>query len=316
MSYLSGWGPQVALVTAIGLGACGPVPLPQTLDDTGDSTTGGVGDSTGTPGTTSPQTSGDSTTAPDDTVDGWGLEPDLPSEDSGSTFIIDETDGGCLCECDVFAQDCPSGDKCIPWANDGGNTWNAVRCSPVVEEPAGLGEPCTVEVSPVSGFDSCDLGLMCWNVDADTLEGTCIALCGGSPDAPECPGESECQLSADGPLALCLATCNPLADDCAEGEQCAPVNSDFRCVGEIETPLAYGEPCMFTNECESGLTCIDGGVADCTGDSCCTSFCDLSDGDPNPSCPDAATGQVCTAWYPENPPEGYENVGVCVEGGA
>lgn len=318
MSYLSGWGRRAALIAAFGLVACGPsVALDDGAADTGseDDSTGTGQSMPGSPGTTTTTPGTSTTTTPDDTVDGSGLEPDLPA-DGGSTFISDPTDGGCLCECSTFEQDCPTDEKCTPWANDGGSTWNAVRCTPIVEEPAGLGEPCTMEDSPVSGIDTCELGMMCWDVDPGTLEGTCIALCGGSPEEPECREGTECQLSADGPLALCLATCNPLVDDCDEGQQCVPVNAEFRCVAQAEAPLGYGEPCMFINDCGSGLTCLDGAVSECGDGACCTAFCNLSDGDPNPACPAAASGQTCAPWYDGEAPEGLENVGVCVGGGA
>lgn len=314
MSYLSGWGPQIALIAVFGLVACGPT-LTEDGGANAEDSTGDAGDDTGVAMTTVDPPSTTTTTTATTTTDDSGSGTET-TEDEGGSFISDPTEGGCLCECDTFAQDCPTDEKCTPWANDGGNTWNAVRCAPIAEEPAGLGEPCTMEDSPVSGIDTCELGMMCWDVDPDTLEGTCIALCGGSPEEPECREGTECQLSADGPLALCLATCNPLADDCGEGQQCVPVNAEFRCVAQAETPLGYGEPCMFVNDCGSGLTCLDGAVSECAGAACCTSFCDVSDGDPNPACPDAANGQVCASWYADVPPEGYENVGVCVEGGA
>lgn len=75
---------------------------------------------------------------------------------TGGLFLSEPDGGGTGFECDVFAQDCPPGEKCVPWANDGGGVWNATRCSPVDDDPAAPGEPCTVEGGPTSGIDDCD----------------------------------------------------------------------------------------------------------------------------------------------------------------
>src|SRR5689334_19955710 len=77
------------------------------------------------------------------------------SDDDGSVFLP-APDLGSGVECDVWIDDCPVGTKCMPWANDGGNSWNATRCTPLAEDPNGIGEPCTVEGSPVTGIDDCE----------------------------------------------------------------------------------------------------------------------------------------------------------------
>jgi hypothetical protein len=96
-------------------------------------------------------------------------------------------------ECSVFDQDCAFDEKCMPWANDGGMEWNATRCAPVVPMPGQPGDPCLVETSPFAGVDDCERGAMCWNVDPDTLQGECAALCDQTlmPD-PACPAETTC----------------------------------------------------------------------------------------------------------------------------
>ena len=55
-------------------------------------------------------------------------------------------------ECSTYEEDCPDGQKCMPFANDGGNAWNALKCVDVVGE-GGHGDPCTVEGNGVSGVD-------------------------------------------------------------------------------------------------------------------------------------------------------------------
>src|SRR5262245_13882487 len=59
----------------------------------------------------------------------------MPSSDEGNDdddphaesigFIEDHDGGGHSWECSLFEQDCPIGEKCNIYANDGGNAWNA-----------------------------------------------------------------------------------------------------------------------------------------------------------------------------------------------
>jgi len=136
--------------------------------------------------------------------------------------------------CDVWTQDCPSGEKCIAWASDGG-TWNATRCSGIVRDPGAIGDPCTVEGSAFSGIDDCDIGAMCFHVDPETNEGTCLGLCIGSAEDPICDPGTTCTIRNDGVLTLCLPTCNPLLDDCDEGHVCGSDESDFWCVPQVKS---------------------------------------------------------------------------------
>ena len=166
----------------------------------------------------------------------WGappFEPPVegePSEDddddtgngSGIGFISDPDGGGVSTECSVWDQDCGDGEKCGPWANDGGSEHNATRCVPVDPNPMLPGEACTVEGSGVSGVDDCDVGVLCYDVDNDLLEGTCVAMCSGSEKAPSCPDGTWCSVSNDGVLPLCLPDELCVADEvchcmCGEG---------------------------------------------------------------------------------------------------
>ncbi|MEM7152079.1 MAG: ribulose phosphate epimerase [Myxococcota bacterium] len=236
------------------------------------------------------------------------------STDDGVGFLdpgLDDGFGGD--ECDLFAQDCPRGEKCMPWSNDGGGTWNALRCSPIAREPGAAGEPCTVEGNAFSGIDSCELGAMCWDVDEETNEGECIAMCVGSPEKPACEDEgSMCSITGDGVLALCFSTCDPLAQTCPEGSGCYPVgtSSSFACIvddsGDAGQPA---DPCMFINDCDPGTMCVPGKfVPECFDLGCCTSFCAV--GDMGATC---LPGQSCSPYYEEgSAPPGFEDVGVCL----
>jgi hypothetical protein len=302
-----------ALVWILGQVGCGPLVLPEgdVGSSTGDEASSGPG--TTAPGTTLPPPS--ETTAPPMTT--VGPEPGdgtTTGDDPGSTstpFIV-EGDVPPGDECDLWLQDCPRGEKCVPWSNDGGSGWNALRCSPIAEDPAAVGEPCVVEGSPVSGLDSCGVGAMCFYVDPVTLEGQCVALCVGSADFPMCePANTSCVMNSEGTIALCLPGCDPLLQDCGDGQTCIPIVDDFLCVlDESGDAGAPGDGCAYINACDPGVTCQDPELVpgcDPVAGGCCTSFCSVSEG-PLPCLP----GQECLPWYePGFAPPGTEDYGVC-----
>lgn len=209
----------------------------------GDDTQAG-GDSAGATGSSTGSSTGDgaslSSTSASTVTDassssfGTGADTSTTEIDTDMTsngFIYGAPDGGNgVLECDVWTQDCPADEKCVPWANDGGEVWNAARCSPVAASPREVSESCVVEGTPTSGIDDCVPGAVCWRVDAATLEGTCVAQCGGSSDSPECAGDLACAVLVESVATLCLATCDPLAPTCADGETCAPVDAAFFCL--------------------------------------------------------------------------------------
>ena len=78
-------------------------------------------------------------------------------------------------QCSLVAQDCPEGEKCVPWANDGGTSFTATACRPVDPEPAGLDEGCS-QHDPTLGIDSCDVGLVCW-APARSADARCVEIC-------------------------------------------------------------------------------------------------------------------------------------------
>jgi hypothetical protein len=214
--------------------------------------------------------------------------------------------------CDIWAQDCPEGEKCMPYAKDGGGSWNATRCSPLAENPGLAGDPCTVDGSAVSGIDDCGLGLLCWFVDNETGEGTCLSMCEGSEASPSCPAMQLCDISNEGVLILCLDTCDPVLVDCAPGLICFPSSMglficDFDASGEEG---AYGEPCEFINVCDPGLYCANPeSVPGCNAGGCCSEFCDINGEN---TCSGQDMGQVCVPWYEDGmAPPGLEHVGGC-----
>jgi hypothetical protein len=227
----------------------------------------------------------------------------------------DDTSTGCdfIC-CDVFAQDCPEGEKCAPYANDGGSSWNASKCVPVT----GSGQPgdaCTTARGGVSGLDDCAEGAMCGGIDPETNEGKCIALCTGNLEAPVCPVGSLCAISGGGFLNLCIPDCYPLAPECPGDDLCIPVSRGFTCVVDAsgEEGQQY-DPCEYANACDHGLFCADpanAGMCDPNAVGCCLQFCDITK-DPSP-CTDELQ---CVTWWAEGEsvPPGLENIGACIIG--
>jgi hypothetical protein len=224
--------------------------------------------------------------------------------------------GGVNIECDVWAQDCPIGEKCMPWANDGGFEWNATRCTEIASRPDAVGDACTVEGSGVSGFDSCEAGAMCWDVDP-TNEGTCVEFCSGSGDSPLCSDPStRCTVMNEGVLILCLPVCDPLMQDCVAGQGCYPFTDGFVCLPDGSGRSgAFGDPCIESDACDPGLFCAPTeAVPECVDASgCCSELCDVGVDEPDLQCTGQPQGQSCVPWFADGEaPPGLEDVGSCL----
>lgn len=203
------------------------------------------------------------------------------------------------------------GEKCAPWANDGGPSFNATHCVPVVDDPVAVGELCSVQDNAASGLDDCEAGAACWYVDED-LYGECLAHCGKSARMPECDPGYFCFQGGSALPSLCTPTCDPLASDCGDAV-CVPIRDYFACVPDASAAGAtHGSPCEFTNACPAGMFCIGADAhTDCVGSTgCCSTVCDVTAAeDP---CPALDPGQSCEGWFVEGmAPEDYENTGVC-----
>lgn len=267
---------------------------------------------TGGPGTTDPVV----TTGGPTSTTGTGDGPDPGTSDNSTTTpFITPFDSGNHLECDIWTDDCAPGQKCMPWASDGGNVWNATKCVDVAPDPDGVGEPCKAVDSPVSGEDTCDKHMMCWDVDLDTLEGTCVAMCVGSLEAPACEDpQTSCKLSSDPVLIVCLPDCDPLLQDCGDGEVCVP---DPMNLGKFLCALDAGgdegqvfDPCEFGNVCDPGLFCDspqNAGECDPAVIGCCLPFCDTTAAN---GCP--GQGLECVPLFaPGEALPGLEHVGSC-----
>lgn len=299
-----------------GTGGCTPEDTGSSSGDSGSTGSGTGTDSGSSGGSTSGSSSGGGSSSGEPGSSGTtdGLSAGTSSSggefETGIIFII-EPDVPVAFECDPFAQDCPVGEKCGAWANDGGSSWNATACFPIDPAAVGVGETCVVQGAGTSGIDNCELGAMCWDVDEVTSEGTCVALCTGSAANPMCAAGNTCAISNDGALNLCLPGCDPLLQDCIAGQACYPVGDGFTCAPDASGAQGFdGDLCEFINVCDPGLMCVGGdAVEGCAGFvGCCTPFCDLSvGGDP---CPSAL--EECVPWFEVGmAPPGFEDVGVC-----
>ncbi|MBZ5715291.1 hypothetical protein [Nannocystis pusilla] len=284
----------------------------------GTTTSGGGSSSVGTTG----PTTGEATTIPATTATTSTTSTTLTvTGELTSTGDIDTTDQGCsfyggcpadfgggTLECSTFAQDCPDGEKCTPFASEGDGELDSTRCVPIPRDPDQIGQPCTVEGNVGSGLDSCDGGAICWNVDGGTLTGECVAQCGGTPDFPECPADHTCVFFND-VSRVCLPTCDPVAAACEPGEVCTFNGNDFACVGIVGPGAAEFEPCEFLNSCNPGLFCTGSEMAsecDAQQVGCCLAFCDVE----APAC-NGEGAECISVWERGQAPAGLEHVGVC-----
>lgn len=268
--------------------------------------------STGETSATNP-TQGTETTDPTNVTtvpgtDGSSSDPSNsdPSNSDPTNFLSE--DMGVVGECDIWAENCPNGQKCMPYATNG-SSWDAVKCVPVMGNDT-PGQSCTVEDSGVSGLDSCVEHAICFGVDADTMTGTCVGMCTGSEDNPSCPGDLNCSISNMGVLILCLDGCDPLTDSCASDEVCVLNGGSFVCVIDASgTEGQQNDGCEFLNACDPGLACLDpSSVSTCQQNliGCCTEWCDVNVAGT------CAAGLDCIAAFEEGTaPVGYESIGFC-----
>lgn len=305
--------PRASILVAA-LAGCGPVAPMSTVGTTGASGS-----------TSTSESSSDGTIALPTTGTGAGSEGSASSttavSSSGTTAGPDGTswlpqlDLGETLDCDTYKQDCPQGQKCVV---DFGEPWQQI-CVPLVERPAHLDEPCTVEGPLGGGHDDCDVGLYCWDYD-DSGHGKCFAFCTGVPGEGKCPDDMNCAGTGDQFFDVCVRPCDPRGPACpVPGDACLVPNvfapgegGFFNCwrqwIDEAH-PGEPGSPCDFTLQCGMGTVCLMAEYdAACTSGACCQPVCDTSV--PN-DCPEP--DQTCVAWYPpEFVQPGLETLGACV----
>jgi hypothetical protein len=263
--------------------------------------------------TTEASTSGNAMTEASisSTLDGTSTEGDGTStSETGSSYIIDPDGGGTACfaqsYCDVWAQDCPEGEKCLVWSADGDGDLDGCvlsRCSPIAADPVAVGGACEIETGPWSGVDDCDIGAYCWDVDPVTLRGVCVGNCFGNEANPLCTEGLLCFVGYNGWLTACVPGCDPLAPACPPGSACATGDGGASvCLpSSLGIPVAQAEACDHASGCGDGFACMaKDAVPGCADPaSCCTALCDPE----APAC--GRETPVCT------PLAGADGVGGC-----
>jgi hypothetical protein len=295
------------------------VDRPLDTSATGSSTTDTTDATTTTPptSTTAPDPTSTSTSTSDPSTGSTTGTTADPVTSTTGTAGTSGTTGAPDGDCDLVAQDCPEGQKCMPVSLDGEYGNEAARCRPLVDAPDDLGERCEVLGASGDGLDTCPEGQFCWRPDLADESGTCLALCGGVPDDPACPApEFACQPDPTGIARFCVRPCDPLAQDCPDAGVCVTnLNSSdgtFMCLDDASG--AGGQlfaACDGLNTCDPGLHCGSSFMIDeCGGDpegQCCVPWCDLN-AMPDP-CP--GDGMTCFAWSGQ-PAPGLEDVGLCI----
>lgn len=240
----------------------------------------------------------------------------------GSTGVpttgVDPTTGGMGGECNLFQQDCPAGQKCSAYSEDGGIFPNGTRCVPVSPNAVGPGDDCVVEGKFGDGIDNCEKGSLCLDVENDGMA-TCVAYCTGDMDNPKCPVQESqrCSFLFEPTVPLCFTACDPLIQNCSSGEACVPNEAAlgapfFVCMPRVfpNVPGKYGDPCIALSGCDPGNLCIFGeNLPNCKQTYCCSVWCDLTAMNP---CDQFDPTLTCVPWFmqgQETP--GFENVGIC-----
>jgi hypothetical protein len=210
------WALGLAMLAACGGDKMSDDSTSSTTSQTSEAQTTTADDTTttGTPTTTAPTTT-------DLTTSGCGTACVDTTEATG--FIYGAPDLGSLLECSIETEDCPDGQKCMPWVSDGSNMWNALKCVPIDPDPVGVGEACVAPGNGQNGEDNCDKHVMCFEVNGDN--GICRAMC----DNGACAPEFNCLSANDGILELCLPACDLQAPMCEPGHTCIPVAAGGVC---------------------------------------------------------------------------------------
>ncbi len=251
------------------------------------------------------------TGAPVGTTEDTGTNgADVSSSDGvGDTGTIDG-------ECSIWEQDCAAEEKCVPWSLQPDLVPDDVRCCPEVENPKLPGEECSVQDYFGSCLDDCALGSICLDTDNDGA-GVCQAFCTGEAANPECGPDEGCLIYFAG-VPFCFPRCNPLVQDCPDGQGCYPGEeavggTDFLCMPHIGV-AQLGGPCWLLSNCDPGLVCVTPEFyPGCTAPKgCCTPLCDVTE--PG-TCDEVDDALDCVSWYvggQQLPGPELENVGVCV----
>lgn len=272
-----------------------------------DGQTSATSPSTETEASTSPSGSTSTTSTTSETTAG-------PTTDPSST----STSGGSGNMCSLLEQDCPEGEKCVAWNENGGIFPDGVKCVPQPPGADEIGDECLTMGGFGSGEDTCVAGALCLDLDDDGMA-TCVAYCSGtSPEDAFCQQPNHTCVELFEPVVpLCFEKCNPLLQDCPDGEGCfmdAPMlgSAGFVCMPLIDN-LEGGEflsGCVAMSNCAPGNSCVFAeNVPNCPWQYCCTPWCNL---DTPEDCLMWDETLSCIEWFAEGQaPPGFEKVGIC-----
>ncbi len=277
-----------------------------------DSTTGTASGSS----TTNVLPPGSSSSGTPDTAEDSSTTEPFNTEESDTQ----DSDGA---QCDIYGQDCGDGDKCTVYSQNADLVPDDLRCCPITgNQPRQKGDSCVVQDYFGSCLDNCDVGTFCLDIDDDG-NGVCQSFCGGSANNPECENDETCFIYFAG-TPMCFDICDPLAQDCPEGQGCYPDmnaagGTGFICLPQIGPNNTYNDYCWLLSNCAPGFICVTPDfLPNCEPTSvgvaagCCTALCDVAEPD-NCSSFDDELG--CTSWYlnGQTPPSvSLEDVGVCI----
>lgn len=268
-----------------GLLACGPSVSSDSDDATGPDA---ASSSVGAPTTAS--TSGGPGTAGADTSVGStaGTTAECPPDE---TEEPPKFDVGVALPCDIWAQDCAAGSKCVPVEHA------TLECVTQDPEPLADGDVC----EPAEGSDPCGPTSWC-ALDPGGATSSCTPMCTGTPSDPVCPADRVCIIDDEGIVAECQLPCDPFDPNaCGEGT-CQRTDRGFGCLES--GGRADGVGCAQDDSCGGGLLCAPAAeVAGCCDSRCCAAYCS-----PEHPC---ASG-TCAPIEPSAP--GAADVGYCVTG--
>lgn len=196
---------------------------------------------------------------------------------------------------------CPMGQKCT--AVSEGGLQNHFKCVPDDSALLPL-DPCTP--APESGQDQCGAGTVCLSsTQDDPLAGRCFPLCRNDIDCE--PGL--CSTSPFTGTTFCADSCDPFVGTCPPGLGCRQGKDRFICDMLLDVDIGTeGTNCSEFNGrgCAPTYVCMPGAlVPNCGSSNCCTSSCEISEGDGQ-----CASPSLCESLFPD-PAPGYENIGAC-----
>jgi hypothetical protein len=103
-------------------------------------------------------------------------------------------------------------------------------------------------------------------------------------------------------------TCDPLAQDCPDGQACTLSGGGFTCF-EVLVEGGDGDACLAAAECSAGLACVQMfALASCDASSCCSAYCDVNDAGAACADPAEVCGPVFTG---DDVPPMWADYGVC-----